>query len=87
MKFWKLGHLRLMGLSPIRSHVTYVGFELRNPPLMVSFKLRDRPVAAPPCPDHDNLGRDFARILAAAQVWNGGLAALLERMVGMFTEA
>lgn len=53
----------------------------------LSFKLRDRPIEAPPCPDHDNLGRDFTRILAAAQESNGMLATLLERMAGMFDKA
>ena len=51
----------------------------------VSVRLRERPIEAPPSPDRDNLGRDFARILAAARERNGRLAPLLERTSEMVT--
>lgn len=54
VKTWKLGHLSLMGLSPIRSHVTYVGFEFRNVPQWQGFgkseilSCETRAVSGPP---------------------------------------
>ena len=46
---------------------------------------RDLPIIAPPCPNHDKLDHDFARIQAWAHAKKGALAPLLERVAGMFT--
>lgn len=43
-----------------------------------------KPVEAPPCPEHGNLGRDFARILTASREKEMTLAPLLMRIAEFF---
>lgn len=49
-------------------------------------KPRVKPVIGHPCPDLGKLGRDFAKILAAARERNSKLTPYLERMAGMFAQ-
>ena len=50
----------------------------------INISVREKPVEAPPCPDSGDLGRDFSRILVSVRERDDRLAALLERMAGIF---
>lgn len=54
----------------------------------ISIRPREKPIEAPPCPDHGKLDQDFALILASARERNNYecsmLARHLERMADIF---
>ena len=67
-----IAHRSRVSLESLDSHFRFI------------LRVREKPVEALPCPNHGNLGRDFARILAWAKESKYPMATILERMAGTF---